>query len=155
MVVRTSGLFRTSLPEASAEATGGPTTKRALITGVGGQDGSLLAELLVDEGYEVCGVVRDASVAYENLADLTGQIEVVEANVLDQESLTLTLEQCRPHEVYNLASPSFVPLSWEKSDHDGGVRRGRRDDDARGNPRGGHDDSLLPGVVERDLRRAA
>ena len=62
----------------------------------------------------MCGVVRDASVVYENLAGLIGRIEVVEANVLDQHSLTRTLEQCRPHEVYNLASPSFVPLSWEK-----------------------------------------
>ncbi len=100
--------------EQETEATGGPTTQRALITGIGGQDGSLLAELLVDEGYEVCGVVRDASVDYENLADLKGRIDIVGANVLDQQSLSQTLERYRPHEVYNLASPSFVPLSWER-----------------------------------------
>ena len=87
---------------------------RAFITGVGGQDGSLLASLLLDEGYDVCGVVRKAGVNYANLADLAGQLEVVEVNLLDQQSLSDTLERFRPHEVYNLASPSFVPLSWER-----------------------------------------
>ena len=58
--------------------------------------------------------MRDASVVYEHLAALTGRIDVVEVNVLDQHSLSQTLERYRPQEVYNLASPSFVPLSWER-----------------------------------------
>ena len=87
---------------------------RALITGVGGQDGSLLAHLLLDEGYEVCGVVRRVDVTNENLADLGDRLDLVDVNLLDQSSLAQTLERYRPHEVYNLASPSFVPLSWER-----------------------------------------
>ena len=87
---------------------------RALITGIGGQDGSLLAHLLLDEGYEVCGVVRRVDVTNENVADLGDRLDLVDVNLLDQSSLAQTLERYRPHEVYNLASPSFVPLSWER-----------------------------------------
>jgi GDPmannose 4,6-dehydratase len=88
---------------------------RALITGVGGQDGSLLAQLLLDEGYEVAGVVRRAPEEYaETLGPLAGRIELVEADLLDHASLAAALEAVRPGEVYNLAAPSFVPRSWDE-----------------------------------------
>jgi GDPmannose 4,6-dehydratase len=88
--------------------------RRALITGIGGQDGSLLAELLLGEGYEVFGVVRRAPGSYENLAAIRERIEPIQADLLDQLSLVKALQECRPHEVYNLASVSFVPASWEQ-----------------------------------------
>src|SRR5919205_571061 len=88
--------------------------RRALITGIGGQDGSLLAELLLDRGYDVFGVVRRAPSSYENLAAIRDRIELIRADLLDQLSLVKALQECRPHEVYNLASVSFVPASWEQ-----------------------------------------
>jgi GDPmannose 4,6-dehydratase len=88
--------------------------KRALITGVGGQDGSFLAELLLEHRYDVFGVVRDRTTRYENLDSVLNRIELIAANLLDQRSLMDALGACRPHEVYNLAAPSFVPMSWEK-----------------------------------------
>jgi GDPmannose 4,6-dehydratase len=88
--------------------------RRALITGIGGQDGSLLAELLLAEGYDVFGVVRRATSSYENLAGMRERIELIQADLLDQLSLVKALEECRPQEVYNLASVSFVPASWEQ-----------------------------------------
>jgi GDPmannose 4,6-dehydratase len=91
--------------------------KRALITGVGGQDGSLLAELLLDSGYEVVGLVRPGSPRYENLAPLEGRIELYEADLLHQTSLMQALRAARPTEVYNLAAPSFVPASWDEPVH--------------------------------------
>ena len=89
--------------------------RRALITGVGGQDGSLLAGLLLDQGYEVFGVVRRPPEAYaETLAELADRVTVVRADLLDQEALTETLHAARPTEVFNLAAPSFVPRSWDE-----------------------------------------
>jgi GDPmannose 4,6-dehydratase len=89
--------------------------QRALITGIGGQDGSFLAEHLLDQGYEVYGVVRRAtSERYENLAAIRDRIELIQADVLDQLSLVEALKACGPHEVYNLASVSFVPASWRQ-----------------------------------------
>jgi GDPmannose 4,6-dehydratase len=88
--------------------------RRALITGIGGQDGSLLAELLLRKGYDVYGVVRRATSSYENLAEIRDRIELIQADLLDQLSLVKALEECRPQEVYNLASVSFVPASWEQ-----------------------------------------
>ena len=89
--------------------------RRALITGIGGQDGSLLAELLLSKGYGVAGIVRRAPSAYAaNLAGVLDGIEVVDADLLDRDSLARALESTRPHEVYNLASPSFVPRSWDE-----------------------------------------
>jgi len=90
------------------------SNSRALITGVGGQDGSLLSETLLELGYEVFGVVRRAPSEYENLAGLRDRIELIQADLLDQLSLVDALKACRPREVYNLASPSFVPLSWKQ-----------------------------------------
>ena len=90
-------------------------TKRALITGAAGQDGSLLAELLLEQGYEVFGVVRRAtSERYENLDAVRDRVELIQADLLDEESLARALETARPDEVYNLAAPSFVPMSWEQ-----------------------------------------
>jgi len=88
--------------------------KRALITGIGGQDGSYLAELLLERGYEVAGMVRPGAVEYSNLEAVRGRIELLEADLLDQRSLATALEAARPGEVYNLAAPSFVPASWER-----------------------------------------
>jgi GDPmannose 4,6-dehydratase len=88
--------------------------RRALITGIGGQDGSLLGELLLDEGYDVVGVVRRSPSEYENLAPIRDRIELVQADLLDELSLVRALRECRPREVYNLASVSFVPASWDQ-----------------------------------------
>jgi GDPmannose 4,6-dehydratase len=88
-------------------------SRRALVTGIGGQDGSLLAELLLAEGYEVFGVVRRQA-AYENLAGIRERVELIQADLLDQMSLVRALRACRPQEVYNLASVSFVPASWDQ-----------------------------------------
>ncbi len=88
---------------------------KALITGVTGQDGSYLAELLLDKGYEVVGMVRRTSHdSYERIGHLLDRIEVVAADLLDQHSLTVVLQQTRPDEVYNLAAQSFVPTSWNQ-----------------------------------------
>src|SRR5581483_1647746 len=84
---------------------------KALITGAAGQDGSYLAELLLEHGYEVAGVVRDPEAEHPNLACL--EISLHRADLLDQEELAALLRELRPTEVYNLASPSFVPRSWE------------------------------------------
>jgi GDPmannose 4,6-dehydratase len=89
------------------------STRRALVTGAAGQDGSYLAELLLAEGYDVVGVVRDPDGTHESLAGVRDRIELVEVNLLDQDALAATLRAHRPTEVYNLASPSFVPRSWE------------------------------------------
>jgi GDPmannose 4,6-dehydratase len=88
---------------------------KALITGVTGQDGSYLAEFLLDKGYEVVGMVRRTSHdSYERIEHLLDRIEVVAADLLDQHSLTVVLQETRPDEVYNLAAQSFVPTSWNQ-----------------------------------------
>jgi len=90
--------------------------KRALITGVTGQDGSYLAEFLLDRGYEVFGMVRRSSTEnFERIEHLRGRITIVQADLLDQLSLIDILRRCRPQEVYNLAAQSFVPTSWEQA----------------------------------------
>jgi GDPmannose 4,6-dehydratase len=86
---------------------------KALITGITGQDGSYLAELLLAKGYEVVGMVRRTSHhSYERIDHLLERIEVVAADLLDQHSLTVVLQESRPDEVYNLAAQSYVPTSW-------------------------------------------
>ena len=89
-------------------------SKRALITGIGGQDGSLLAELLLDRGYEVFGIVRRTGASYPNLTAIRERIDLVETDLSDQLALVRALRHAQPHEVYNLASVSFVPASWEQ-----------------------------------------
>ena len=86
---------------------------RALITGITGQDGSYLAELLLEQGYEVFGMVRRASTEnFERIADVRDRIELRQADLLDQLSLIDLLQSVQPDEVYNLAAQSFVPTSW-------------------------------------------
>ncbi len=86
---------------------------KALITGITGQDGSYLAELLLDKGYDVVGVVRRTSHhSYERIEHLIDRLEIVAADLLDQHSLTQVIQQARPDEVYNLAAQSYVPTSW-------------------------------------------
>jgi GDPmannose 4,6-dehydratase len=88
---------------------------KALITGVTGQDGSYLAEFLLGKGYEVVGMVRRTSHdSYERIDHLLDRIEIVAADLLDQHSLTVVLQETRPDEVYNLAAQSFVPTSWSQ-----------------------------------------
>jgi GDPmannose 4,6-dehydratase len=90
-------------------------SRRALIIGIAGQDGSFLAELLLAEGYEVHGAVRQpVSTGFDNLERVRGAIELHQADVLDELSLVDLLTACRPREVYNLAAPSFVPMSWRQ-----------------------------------------
>jgi GDPmannose 4,6-dehydratase len=88
---------------------------RALITGITGQDGSYLAEFLLDKGYEVWGMVRRASTEnFERIEHLRDKITLSYADLLDQLSLVELLEECKPDEVYNLAAQSFVPTSWRQ-----------------------------------------
>jgi len=88
-------------------------TKRVLITGITGQDGSYLAQLLLDKGYEVHGMVRRASTEnFDRIANLRSEVTLHQADLLDQLSIITLLRDIRPHEVYNLAAQSFVPTSW-------------------------------------------
>jgi GDPmannose 4,6-dehydratase len=86
---------------------------RALVTGIAGQDGSYLAELLLDRDYHVVGLVRDANEDYQNLTAVRDRVQLASADLLDTRVLTELLREHRPLEVYNLASPSFVPRSWD------------------------------------------
>jgi GDPmannose 4,6-dehydratase len=95
--------------------TGGQPRRTALITGVTGQDGSYLAELLLDKGYKVVGVVRRTSHdSYERIGHLLDRLHIVPADLLDQHSLTSVVRDAAPDEVYNLAAQSFVPTSWSQ-----------------------------------------
>ncbi|HKF21775.1 MAG TPA: GDP-mannose 4,6-dehydratase [Candidatus Angelobacter sp.] len=88
---------------------------RALITGITGQDGSYMAEFLLDKGYEVYGLVRRSSLEkYDRIAGITDRLRFVEGDLTDQSSLDQALEQIRPDELYNLAAQSFVPVSWNQ-----------------------------------------
>jgi GDPmannose 4,6-dehydratase len=87
--------------------------KRALITGITGQDGSYLAELLLEQGYEVHGMVRRASTEkFDRIEHLRDRITLHQGDLLDQRSLVDTLRAARPEEIYNLAAMSFVAVSW-------------------------------------------
>jgi GDPmannose 4,6-dehydratase len=89
--------------------------KRALITGVTGQDGSYLCELLLEKGYEVHGIVRRASTEkFERIDHLASKIHLHQADLLDQMSLIDVMKEANPDEVYNLAAQSFVPTSWKQ-----------------------------------------
>ncbi len=86
---------------------------RALITGITGQDGSYLAELLLDKGYDVIGMVRRASTeTFERIDHIKDRLTLVQADLLDQLSIVNIVEEHRPDEIYNLAAQSFVPTSW-------------------------------------------
>ena len=89
------------------------TKKRALITGITGQDGSYLAEFLLNKGYEVAGMVRRSSTLnFERIKDIQERLTLVSGDLLDQASLIDVLDKHRPNEVYNLAAQSFVQTSW-------------------------------------------
>ena len=90
-------------------------SKRALISGITGQDGSYLAELLLEKGYEVHGIVRRASTTnYWRIEHLLDRIQLQPADLLDQLSLIRVIDDVKPHEFYNLAAMSFVPASWDQ-----------------------------------------
>src|SRR5664280_2734340 len=90
-------------------------TKRALITGVTGQDGSYLAEFLLGQGYEVCGMVRRSSTLnFERIAHIQDRLTLVAGDLLDEVSMINILRESRPAEVYNLAAQSFVQTSWNQ-----------------------------------------
>lgn len=89
--------------------------KKALITGITGQDGSYLAEFLLSKGYKVYGVTRRTSTPnYERIKDIVNQVELISADLMDQHSLSYAVKKAMPDEVYNLAAQSFVPASWEQ-----------------------------------------
>jgi GDPmannose 4,6-dehydratase len=91
------------------------SARRALITGVAGQDGSYLAELLLDRGYEVFGIVRGSPLAgYPNLAGVQDDIHLLQGDLLDQMTLLDAITRAEPDELYNLAATSFVPASWRQ-----------------------------------------
>jgi len=90
-------------------------SKKALITGITGQDGSYLAEFLLEKDYEVYGMVRRASTEnFERIDHLQGKIRLIQGDLLDQLSLLQAMEEVQPDEVYNLAAQSFVPTSWNQ-----------------------------------------
>ena len=98
------------------------TAKRALITGITGQDGSYLAEFLLSEGYEVFGLVRRSStINYERIAHIQDDVQLISGDILDQTSLQKALITSRPEEVYNLAAQSFVQTSWQQAVFTGDV----------------------------------
>src|SRR5438046_5421513 len=102
-------------PKARAAGAARHPRRTALITGITGQDGSYLAELLLAKGYEVVGVVRRTSHdSYERIGHLLDRVHIVPADLLDQHSLTAVVKDAAPHEVYNLAAQSFVPTSWSQ-----------------------------------------
>jgi len=91
------------------------TVKRCLITGVTGQDGSYLAEFLLEQGYEVIGMVRRTStINFERIIDIQDKIKIVQGDLLDQVSLIDIVREHRPNEVYNLAAQSFIPTSFKQ-----------------------------------------
>jgi GDPmannose 4,6-dehydratase len=109
--VRGRGGETAGKPKAGEKAT--QPRKTALITGITGQDGSYLAELLLDKGYDVVGVVRRTSHdSYERIGHLLDRLHIVPADLLDQHSLTTVVKDAKPDEIYNLAAQSFVPTSW-------------------------------------------
>jgi GDPmannose 4,6-dehydratase len=90
-------------------------TRKALITGINGQDGSYLAEFLLQKGYEVHGMVRRASTEnFERIDRMHDRIQLHQADLLDQLSIVTIIQDIRPHEVYNFAAQSFVPTSWSQ-----------------------------------------
>ena len=132
------------------------TRRSALITGITGQDGSYLAELLLEKGYEVHGMVRRASTEkFDRIEHLRDRITLHQGDLLDQRSLVDALRASNPTEIYNLAAMSFVAVSWIQptltAEFTGvGVTRmleAMREVCPRG--------ALLPGLLERDVRQGA
>ena len=130
--------------------------KKALITGITGQDGSYLAELLLDKGYQVHGMVRRSSTeSFERIAHIQEQLHLHQADLLDQLSIIEMMQQIVPDEVYNLAAQSFVPTSWKQPVLTANLpplaySHARSDSHRRGD-----DYSLLPGIEQRDVRQGS
>jgi len=142
----------------------GYMTKRALITGITGQDGSYLAEFLLGQGYEVAGMVRRSSVArYERLAAIQDRVTLLQGDLLDPVSLVDVLRTWRPQEVYNrsaelTAKPGGAVLRahvLEPADAHRGVQRPGRDLSAGRYSDGRPRDAVLPGVQQRDVWQGA
>lgn len=96
--------------------------KRALITGITGQDGSYLAEFLLEQGYDVYGMVRRTStIRYERIQHIQEKVNLIQGDLMDQTSLTDAVREVKPDEVYNLAAQSFVPTSWNQPTFTGGI----------------------------------
>src|SRR6202035_264797 len=94
---------------------GAKMPKRALITGITGQDGSYLAEFLLEKGYTVFGMIRRSSAPNTSrIEHLLDRVTLKPADLLDQLSLLRLIDEVRPHEIYNLAAMSFVPASWDQ-----------------------------------------
>ncbi|MCE5329226.1 GDP-mannose 4,6-dehydratase, partial [bacterium] len=89
--------------------------KKALITGITGQDGSYLAELLLEKGYEVYGMVRRSSTEnFGRIEHIRDKVKFLQADLLDQFSIVSAVKEANPDEIYNLAAQSFVPTSWDQ-----------------------------------------
>ena len=89
--------------------------KKALITGITGQDGSYLADFLLEKGYDICGMVRRSStITYERISHIQERLKLIQGDLLDQNSLIEALRMSEPDEVYNLGAQSFVPTSWNQ-----------------------------------------
>ena len=126
----------------------------ALITGITGQDGLYLAELLLEKGYDVHGMVRRSSTErFERIEHLRDRITLHQADLLDHCSLVDAMRAARPSQIYNLAAMSFVRGLLDPADADRGVHRRRRHADARGDARGVPRGPVLSGLVERDVRK--
>jgi NAD(P)-dependent dehydrogenase (short-subunit alcohol dehydrogenase family) len=125
----------------------------ALITGITGQDGSYLAELLLSKGYRVIGVARRSStVTSERIEHLLDQMIVVQGDLHDQGSLLSLLEEYQPTEVYNLAAQSFVPTSWNQPALTGDITAiDWRYAHAGSDPLCKLEDPFLSGVFQRDV----
>ena len=128
----------------------------ALITGVTGQDGSYLAELLLEKGYDVHGMVRRASTEkFDRIEHIRDRITLHQGDLLDQRSLVDTLRAARPGEIYNLAAMSFVAVSWIQPTLTAEFTGVGRDADAGGDARSLPAGALLPGLLQRDVRQGA
>ena len=124
----------------------------ALITGITGQDGSYLAELLLSKGYRVVGMARRAStVTYERIQHMLDDIVVMQGDLTDQGSLLSMFEKYEPTEVYNLAAQSFVPTSWNQPALTGDVTALGVTRMLEADPICEFEDQVLPGLVQRDV----
>ncbi len=132
---------------------------RALITGITGQDGQYLAELLCAKGYDVFGLIRGQCNPKRGLVERTlPAVQLLEGDLNDMSSLIGALEVAQPDEVYNLAAFSFVGLSWNQPELTGEIAGSGRASDARGDPRPYSERhgkaALLPGLELRDVGQA-
>ena len=130
------------------------TTPRALITGITGQDGSYLAELLLEKGYEVVGMVRRSStVNFERIAHIQDRLTLVSGDLLDEGSMIAVVSEHRPTEIYNLAAQSFVMTSFSQPVLTGDVTALGRDASPRSHPDRRPRHPRVPGELVGDVRQ--